>query len=310
MGGGRKLALLLMIALARAIAPAWAAAREAEPPPEIALDLGAGTTHELMLIRAGTFRQGSPADDPDRGDDEAPRAVMLSRDYYIGKAPVRRGQFARFVAETRYRTEAEKGTSGEHGFDGRGLVQRKEFTWKNPGFTQADDHPVTLVTYDDARAFADWLSRRSRRRVALPTEAQWEYACRAGTTTATAFGVRLSSKQANFDGRSPYNGAENGPYLEETTPVGSYPANAWNIADMHANTWEWCSNKYEKTLSGGIDPHGPTSAASRVVRGGCWSSGGRNCRSASRFGSVPSDRGINPGFRVAQSRPGKESEHV
>ena len=136
----------------------------------------------------------------------------------------------------------------------------------------------------------------------LPTEAQWEYACRAGTTTATAFGDRLSSTQANFDGNYPYNAAAKGPYLERTTEVGSYAANAWGLCDMHGNLYEWCRDWYDKQLQASDDPVGPASASYRVLRGGRWSSHGRYCRSAHRTSDDPSYRVNLDGFRVSISR--------
>ena len=145
----------------------------------------------------------------------------------------------------------------------------------------------------------------------LPTEAQWEYACRAGTTTATSFGDKLSSKQANFQGKS-YNGAEVGPSLKRTAAVGSYPANPWGLYDMHGNVFEWCRDWYHATLLGGVDPDlylakttaqlNRTSDTSRVRRGGCWADEGWPCRSASRLRFEPERRHEHIGFRVVAIR--------
>ena len=133
----------------------------------------------------------------------------------------------------------------------------------------------------------------------LPTEAQWEYACRAGTKTVTAFGDSLSSKQANFDGNYPYNGAANGPYLERTTKVGSYAGNAWGLRDMHGNVWEWCRDVYQDTLVGGDDPFvSGAGSGLRVFRGGSWGGSGRYCRSADRGRFTPGFRSDFVGFRL------------
>ena len=146
---------------------AWAVvfvgvAQSAEPSRT--LDLGDGVKIELIRIEPGTFMQGSAAGRPGRGEDETEREVTISQAYYIGKTPVTRGQFAQFVTATKYRTEAEKGTSGGFGLENGALVQKTGYNWRNPGFKQTDDHPVVLVTWDDTQAFARWLSGKKVQR--------------------------------------------------------------------------------------------------------------------------------------------------
>jgi formylglycine-generating enzyme len=133
----------------------------------------------------------------------------------------------------------------------------------------------------------------------LPTEAQWEFACRAGTTTATAFGDRLSSTQANFDGSKPFSSAPTGPYLHETTPIGRYPPNDWGLHDMHGNVWEWCRDGFTDTPGGGNDPLEESSSSRRTFRGGCWHNRGVSCLSTTRAWGDVSNRGSGLGFRVA-----------
>src|SRR5262249_39891026 len=130
----------------------------------------------------------------------------------------------------------------------------------------------------------------------LPTDAQWEYACRAGTKTATAFGDRLSSRQANFSGTFPYDRAAKGPFLGQVAEVGTYQPNAWGLCDMHGNAREWCRDCYQTKSPGRTDPEVTTSPfstngdADRVVRGGSWRTYGSDCRSARRYGSAPAAR--------------------
>ena len=133
----------------------------------------------------------------------------------------------------------------------------------------------------------------------LPTEAQWEYSCRAGTTTATAFGDKLGSRQANCNGNDPYNGAAKGPNLERTTKVGSYRPNAWGLHDMHGNVYEFCRDWYHRERADGTDPEATKMATTRVFRGGGWLSTAMVCRSAYRFGYEPGFRSLYLGFRVA-----------
>jgi sulfatase modifying factor 1 len=180
-------------------------------------------------------------------------------------------------------------------------------TGQNPSFFKGSGKlPVEMVSWNDAQKFIKMLNETKAvidqlggYRFTLPTEAQWEYACRAGTTTATAFGDSLSSEQANFDGNFPYNNAAKGPYLGKTTSVGIYAANAWGLFDMHANVWEWCSDWYGDKLYDRIDPIGPSQAKLRVLRGGSWDSGGMVCRSAFRSRHEPDFCFKSLGFRLA-----------
>ena len=147
--------------------------------------------------------------------------------------------------------------------------------------------------------------KKAGRTYRLPTEVEWEYACRAGTTTPFHFGSQLNGRQANCDGTVPYGTDTEGPNLEKTTPVGNYPANAWGLYDMHGNVWEWCSDWYGEYPSASLtDPNGPANGSNRVFRGGSWYGVAVNCRSARRDGDDPSFRDGFLGFRVALSSSG------
>jgi formylglycine-generating enzyme required for sulfatase activity len=235
-----------------------------------------------------SFRMGSPPGEPERSKDEGPVNVRLSRGFWLGKYEVTQRQWQQVM--------------------GKGL--REQMALVNGVVVRGEgpDHPIYYVNHTEAEEFCRKLtaSERAAGRLPagweyrLPTEAQWEYACRAGTTSATAFGDRLGSVDANFDGNYPYNGAAKGPYLESTAPVGRYKANRWGLYDMHGNVYEWCRDGYAEALPGGVDPQGPAAAAARVIRGGSWFSSGRSCRSAGRSRLVPEIRSSLLGFRVAR----------
>jgi formylglycine-generating enzyme len=237
---------------------------------------------------------GSPPGELERRPDEAQVEVTLTKGFWMGKYEVTQGHWKRVMGKL----------PGE----------------LTPELPEGDDYPVGNVNFAEAEAFCrklaeiahangqlamDWEFR-------LPTEAQWEYACRAGTTTATAFGDKLSSRQANFKGK-PYNWAEPGPSLGRAAKVGSYPANAWGLHDMHGNTFEWCRDWYQRKLPGGVDPdlylaaasttEGQRGGTSRVRRGGCWADEGWPCRSAFRARFEPERRYDHIGFRVVAVQP-------
>jgi formylglycine-generating enzyme required for sulfatase activity len=243
---------------------------------------------KLCWCPPGQFRMGSSPDEPERRPDEAQVEVTLTKGFWMGKYEATQGQWKRVVGKLPGELTAELG--------------------------EGDDVPVGNVNYPEAEAFCRKLTELGRQsgdlpagwEFRLPTEAQWEYACRAGTTTATSFGDKLSSKQANFQGR-PYNGAENGPSLNRATKVGSYPANAWHLHDMHGNVYEWCRDWYHAELPGGEDPDLSSAKGtpnrdgtfSRVRRGGAWCDDGLACRSARRLRFEPERRYDHIGFRVA-----------
>jgi sulfatase modifying factor 1 len=250
----------------------------------------AGDAREVAGIRlcwcpAGQFFMGSPPSEPDRRPDEDQVEVTLTRGFWMAKYEVTQGQWKRIIGKLPGEPTAE--------------------------LPEGDDLPVGNVNFAEAEGFCRKLTEHARAagdlpaawEFRLPTEAQWEYACRGGTTTATAFGDRLSSKQANFKGM-PYNGAEPGPSLGRAAKVGSYSPNAWGLHDMHGNTFEWCRDWYHPKLPGGIDPDlYAATAKSRVRRGGAWTDDGWPCRSALRLRFEPERRYDHIGFRVAAVQP-------
>ena len=255
----------------------------------------------LTFVRPGSFTMGS--------QDDATVRVQLTNPMYFGRTEVTRGQFAAFVRESNYRTEAE--TDG-----GAWIVVRKAdqwvaektagASWRNPGFTQGDDHPVTCVSWNDAVAFCNWLSRKENRTYRIPTEAEWEYACRAGTQSTYSFGNRDAdlARNGNYcDQANTYDffwrDADHNDGFSQTAPVGSYPANPWGLADMHGNVYEWCADWHgDLSTSPQVNPRGPQSGSYRVIRGGSWYNVLDYCQSAARGNNAPNVRNSDLGFRV------------
>ena len=267
----------------------------------------------LKLIPAGEFLMCSPDSDPDVQDDEKPQhRVRFTKAFYLGSTEVTVGQFRRFVESAGYRTEAERDGKGGYGFgEASGqFTQDPKSTRQSPGIAQTDEHPVTIVSWNDAAAFCEKLGRQEGQTHRLPTEAKWEYACRARTTTRYASGDDPGSlaEVGNItDGTASYpdwlGAIEAWDRFVTTAPVGRFRANGFGLHDMNGNVWEWCSDWYEGRYHGqspGAVPPGPLKAADRVSRGGSWRSDPRFARSAYRGGYSPTYRIGLLGFRVAR----------
>ena len=239
---------------------------------------------EMIFCPPGTFMMGSPASESGRGTDETQHQVTLTNGFYLGKYEVTQAQY-----ETVMTGNAEG-------------LNAKPSQWPNN-----NDRPVERVSWEDAQIFLSRLNQIEQTagrlpvgwKYALPTEAQWEYACRAGTTTIFSWGNSATSTQANFDGTQPYGGGANGTKIGQTVDVGQYAANTWGFFDMHGNVWEWVHDwKGIYPAGSQTNPEGPASGSYRVGRGGSWGSDGTSLRSAKRTNNIPSYRNNSLGFRV------------
>jgi formylglycine-generating enzyme required for sulfatase activity len=229
---------------------------------------------KYVRIEKGTFNMGTPEDEAGHNKNELLHKVTLTKPFYMGIHPVTRGEFEAFVNATHYQTDAEKSGSG-YVFEANSLKHVKGASWRTPGFNQTSAHPVVVVSHPDSLAYLAWLNtlpaeKAAGRHYRLPTEAEWEYACRAGTTTAFNTGTTLAADQANYFNR------------KGTTPVGMFPPNAWGLFDMHGNVWQWCADGMSDYGGDGENPKGPESGRSHVMRGGSWYDVPPDCRSGKR----------------------------
>jgi formylglycine-generating enzyme required for sulfatase activity len=230
-----------------------------------------GVSFEMISLQGGTFTMGSPADEADRGSDETQHQVALS-DFAIGKYEI-----------TQKLWEVIMGS--------------------NPSNFIGNELPVERISWNEVQEFIQKLNLKTGKTYRLPTEAEWEYACRAGTSAPFNTGNNLTTSQANYDGKYPYNNNTKGKYQNKTLPVGSFTPNAWGLYDMHGNVWEWCNDWFGNYSNGSItNPQGVKFGASRVRRGGGWSNRAQFCRSAYRNNFSPDSRDYSIGFRLALSQ--------
>ncbi len=224
----------------------------------------------FKLIPAGTFMMGSPEDEPGRWDDETRHQVTLTKSFYMQTTEVTQGQW-------------------------------KAVMGSNPSYFPncGDNCPVETVSWDDVQGFITALNGRGEGTYRLPTEAEWEYAARAGTSTPFYFGQCLSTNQGNYDGNYPLSGCSEGEYRAKTIPAASLQANGWGLYDMYGNVWEWVQDWYGAYPTGSVtDPAGPNIGSDRVHRGGSWYSFARFCRSAYRYRYSPDNRFSYLGLRL------------
>jgi len=236
-------------------------------------------------------------------DEHLQHRVRITKPFYLGTYHVTRGQFGQFVKDSGYKTDAEKGDHpGAWG------------SWRHNGqFEQTDEHPVENVSFNDAVAFCNWLSKKEGKTYRLPTEAEWEYACRAGTTTryysgddpetlAKVGNVADATFKASFVETEPTIKASDGYVF--MAPVGQFQPNAFGLYDMHGNAWQWCADWYGEDYYGkspADDPKGPDSGRARVYRGSSWGDRPSDARSARRHKNIPEFRFPGLGFRVART---------
>ena len=245
-------------------------------------DLGEGVALTMVNIPAGSFLMGSPKDEPEREDDEGPQHDVTLGAFLMAQTPITQAQWRAVAGWQKLERDLEP----------------------DPSKFKGANRPVEQVSWFDALEYCRRLSKRTGQRYRLPSEAQWEYACRAGSTTPFHFGATLTPELANYNEKNLYANGPKGPYREQTIEVASFPANGWGLHDLHGNVWEWCEDHWYASYDftpGDDQPWLIPVAADderRLLRGGSWIGLPRSCRSAFRGLRLPGNRGSNTGFRV------------
>jgi sulfatase modifying factor 1 len=271
------------------------------PPPVVENKTGdvsrdPTTGMELVFIKGGCYEMGDTFGDGQA--DEKPVHNVCVNDFYIGKFEVTVGQFKRFVNETGYRTEAEKG-DGCFLWSGSKWEKDGSKSWRSPGFSQDDNQPAVCVSWKDTQAFSEWLSRKGGKSYRLPTEAEWEYAARSGGKKEKYAGMSNDSGLGDYTWYNANSG-------NRTRSVGGKTPNGLGLYDMTGNVWEWCQDWYGEKYYGESprdNPRGPSSGQYRVLRGGFWNSRPEYVRAANRGWYVPAYRNYGSGFRLSLSAP-------
>jgi formylglycine-generating enzyme len=274
---------------------------------------------EMVVIPAGSFLMGSPESEKDRKNNEGPQRTVTIETYAIGKTEVTVGQFRRFVEIKNYKTDAEININekGCRTYEDGKWYLREGRTWRNPGWAIKETEPVVCISRWDVLAYLGWINEKSLKIYSLPSEAQWEYAARAGSQTIRSWGDNPDDacKHANVADKTkkPINGntwttlhdCSDGYWF--VAPVASYQANAFGLHDMHGNVSEWTEDRWHDDYRGA-----PTNSSAwlqglglqnDVLRGGSWADDPQSLRSARRFRSAPNDRYSNVGFRLARMLP-------
>ena len=237
-------------------------------------NLGNGVFLEMIAIPGGTFLMGSPENEAERSSDESPQHQVTVPSFFMGKYQLTQAQYQAIMGD-------------------------------NPSSFKGNNRPVENVSWDHAVAFCENLNQNTGKNYRLPSEAEWEYACRAGTKTPFSFGDNITTDLVNYDGNYPYKSAPKGKYREKTTDVGTFPPNAFGLYDMHGNVWEWCEDEWHENYinapTDGIAWNSPSVSNTKLLRGGSWLYVAGRCRAASRIRFSRGIRFGNYGFRVVSS---------
>ena len=260
-------------------------------------DLGDGTELEMVYIPGGTFMMGSPENEEERNDNEGPQHNVTVSPFFMGKYPVTQGQWRAIASQTNLKVKLDLNPEPSYFKESYQDIDR----WQRP---------VEQVKWTEAVEFCERLSKLTGKDYRLPSESEWEYACRAGTTTPFYFGETITPELVNYHGNSTYGNSPKGEYRKETTPVGQFPPNAFGLYDMHGNVFEWCQDVYHEnyneapTDGSAWEIEGDSDSNKRVARGGSWYFNARMCRSAYRYISFSVELAyFNFGFRLVSFPP-------